>query len=67
MKKAALKNFLNIHRKTSVVEPRFKNFAGLEAYNLIKKDFSTGLFPENTEKILRTPILKNICEQLLLQ
>ena len=67
MKKAVLKNFLNINRKTSVVEPRFKNFAGLEAYNLIKKDFSTGLFPVNTEKFLRTPILKNICEQLLLQ
>ena len=67
MKKAVLKNFLNIHRKTFVVEPRFNKFAGLETYNLIKKDFSTGIFPVNTEKFLRTPILKNICKQLLLQ
>ena len=44
MKKAVLKNFLNIHRKTSVAEPRFNKFAGLEAYNLIKKDFCTGVF-----------------------
>ena len=44
MKKAVLKNFLNTHRKTPVLGPLFNKFAGLEACNLIKKDFRTGVF-----------------------
>ena len=44
MKKAVLKNFLNIHRKTPVTESLFNKFAGLEAWKFIKKDFSTGVF-----------------------
>ena len=34
---------------------------------LLKKDTNTGVFFENIEKFLRIPILKNICEWLLLR
>ena len=34
--------------------------------NFVKKETSTQLFFFNIAKILRTPILKNICEQLFL-
>ena len=67
MEKAVLKNFLNIHRKTPVPQPLLNKFAGLEACKLVKKRLQHRCFPVNTEKFLRTPILKNICEQLLLQ
>ena len=34
---------------------------------LFKRDFNTGFFPANVAKFLRTPILQNICERLLLK
>ena len=67
MKRAVLKNFLNIHRKTPVLEPLSNKFAGLQACNLIEKRLQDRCFPVNIENFLRTPITKNICEQLLLQ
>ena len=67
MKRAVLKNFLNIHRKTPVLEPLSNKFAGLQACNLIEKRLQHRCFPVNIENFLRTPITKNICEQLLLQ
>ena len=63
MKKAVLKNFLNIHRKTPVSKALF-NKLGMQPYY---KRLQHRCFPVNTEKFLRTPILKNNFEQLLLQ
>ena len=67
MKKAALKKFLNIYRKTPVEESLFIKFADLEACNLIKKRHQHRCFPVNIEKFFRTPILKNIwkCSQVV--
>ena len=45
----------------------FKKFAGLEVCNFIKRRFQLSYFPLNIAKFLRTPILKNICERLLLR
>ena len=44
----------------------FNKVAGLRAFNLIKKKFQHGCFIVKFTKFLRTPILKNICERLLL-
>ena len=41
-------------------------FAGLQVCNFIKKRLQRWCFPVNTANFLRTPILKNICERLLL-
>ena len=67
MKRAVLKNFLNIHRKTPVSEPLSNKFVGLQACNLIEKRLQHRCFPVNIENFLRTPIMKNVCEQLLQQ
>ena len=40
---------------------------GLEACNFIKKRLQLRCFPLNFAKFLRTPILKNICEWVLLR
>ena len=37
-----------------------------KAYNFIEKRLQHRCFPVNIAKLLRTPILKNICEWLLL-
>ena len=44
----------------------FNKVAGLQACNFIKKRLQHKCFPKNIAKFLRTTILKNICEQLLL-
>ena len=56
-KKSCSKNFRNIHRKTTVLE---------SLSNFIKKRLQHRCFSVNFAKFLRTPILKNIWEQLLL-
>ena len=38
--------------------------ADLQSCNFIKKRLHQWCFPVNIAKILRTPVLKNICEQL---
>ena len=48
--------------KTPVLKSLFNKVADLQASNFIKKR----CFPVNIAKILRTPILKKICEQQLL-
>ena len=58
--------FWNVHRKTIVLELHFNEVAGLEACNSIKKRLHHRCFLVNIAKLLRTPILKNICKQLLL-
>ena len=53
------------HRKTPVLESIFNKVAGLWACNFIKKKLQHRCFPMKFAKLLRTPILKNICERLL--
>ena len=40
--------------------------AGIKALNFIKKSLQREFFPVKFAKFFRTPILKNICEWLLL-
>ena len=47
-------------------EALFNNVAGLQACNFIKKILQHWCFPIKFAKFLRTPILKNISERLLL-
>ena len=54
------------HRKIPVLESVFNKVAGLRAYNFIAKKLQHRCFPVKFAKIFRIPILKNICEQLLL-
>ena len=57
---------LCIHRKTLVLEPLFNKVAGLHACSFIKKRLQHRCFPMNTARFLRTPILRSICERILL-
>ena len=47
----------------------FTNFSGKhpQAWNFINKRLQHGQFPAKFAKLIRTPILKDICEQLLLK
>ena len=68
-KKVFSKFFRKSHRKTSALEFPFgkDKVAGLKAFNFIKKKLQRRCFPVRFVKFLRTPILKNICERLLLK
>ena len=55
--------FHNIHRKMLVLESLFNKVA----WKFIKKRLQHRCFPVNISKFVRTPILKNICERILLQ
>ena len=55
------------HRKKPVLEPLFNKVAGLKACNFIKKRLQRGCLLGKFAKFLRTPVLENICERLLLQ
>ena len=59
-KKGVFKNFVNL---TGI----FNKVAGLEPASFFKKDFKHNCFPVKFAKLLRTPILKNICKRLLLE
>ena len=63
------------HRRCFIIKVVLKNlqnsqentYVGLfSACNFIKKRFQHSFFPVNIATFLRTPILKNICKQLLL-
>ena len=58
--------FRRIHRKAPALESVFNKVAGLKACNFIQKRLQHKCFPVNIAKVLKTPILKNICKQLLL-
>ena len=58
--------FGNVHRKTPVLELLFNIVAGLKNCSFITKRFQHQYFIVNILKFLRTSILKNICEWLLL-
>ena len=59
--------FLIFYRNTTVLESHFINVAGLQVCNYIKKRFQYRCFPAKFEQFLKTPILKKICEWLLLK
>ena len=65
-KKAVLKNFAIFTGKHPCWNLFFNKNAGFLACSFIKKRLEHRWFFSNTEKFLKTPILKNICEQLLL-
>ena len=65
-KKRCSEKFGKFHRKTSVLESLFNKFSERKANNFIKKRLQNRCFPVKFAKFLRTPILKNICEWLLL-
>ena len=57
--------FRNIHKKTAVLESYFKKIAYLKVCNFLKKGAKHRCFPVNIAKFLRTLILKNIFEKML--
>ena len=56
--KIGILKFRKFHRKTPVLDAK--------AYNTIEKRLQHWCFPVRFAKFLGTPILKNICERLLL-
>ena len=50
-----------------MLEPLFNKIAGLNACIFIQKRHQHRLFPDNIAKFFRTPILKNLCERLLVR
>ena len=64
--KKALKKISNIHRKTTVLESLLNKVAAFQPCSFIRKILRHRCFPVNIAKFLRTPILKSICQQLLL-
>ena len=58
--------FHKFHRKTPVLESLFDKAAGLKTRKFIKKRPQHRCFPVKFGTFLKTSILKNICEQLLL-
>ena len=66
LQKKLLLKYRNIHRKTPVLESLFNEVAVLKACNFIMKRLQYRCFSVKNAKFLRTPILKNIFERLLL-
>ena len=66
MKKVFLKMLQN-SQKTLMLESHFNKVVGLYICNFIKKETPAQVFPMNLAKFLRTLVLKNICECLLLR
>ena len=58
---------LQISQENIFLEPLLSQVAGLNTCNIIKKRLQHSCFPVKFAKLLRTPMLKNICEQLLLE
>ena len=65
-KKGVLKNFAKSTGKHLPQSFFFNKVADLRPATLFKKRLWQKYFPMNFSKPLRTPILKNICERLLL-
>ena len=66
MKKAVLKNFATLTENYLCRSLFFNKVEALRPITLLKKRLHHRYFPVNITKFLRTPILKNICEKLLL-
>ena len=65
VKKDVLKNIANFTGKHPVLQSLFNNVTGLQVCNFIKKILQHWYFRMKFAKLLRTPILKNICERTL--
>ena len=65
-KERCSQKFRKFHRKTPVWKSLFNKVVGLQACNFIKKTLQHRCFPVKLALFLRPPILKNICERLLL-
>ena len=65
VKKVILK-ILQISMENTCAGVFFNKVAGLQVCNFIKKILRHMYFPVKVAKFFRTPILKNICERLLL-
>ena len=66
MKKKLFLNFLQYSQEASVLQFLFNNVEDLQDCNFIKNRLQLRSFPVNNAKFLKTPILMNICERLLL-
>ena len=64
IKKAILKDFVRFTGKHLCWSLFFNKLAGLSPVTLLKRNSNTDVFFANIEKFGRSPILKNICEQL---
>ena len=58
--------FCNILRKTPVLEALFDTIPRFQVCNFIKNRLQHSFFHANFEKLLRTYILKNIYERVIL-
>ena len=67
LRKEVLLKILQYLQENTCVGVFLKQVTGLQVYNFIKKRLQHRCFPVNIAKFLRTPILKNICERLLLK
>ena len=65
-KKTVLKNFSIFTEKNLCCSPFLNRAAGPQTCNFIKNRLQHRYFPVNIAKFLRTSILENICERLLL-
>ena len=66
LKKGVLKRIANLTGKHLFWSFFFNKAAGLRPTTLLKKRLQHRYFPMKVAKFLRTPILKNICQWLLL-
>ena len=66
-KKVFLKNFAIFTGKYLYWSLFFNKVAGFHVCSFFKRRLKHKLFPANIAKFLRAPILKNICERLLLK
>ena len=65
-KKRCSQKFRKFHGKMPVLKSLFNNVAGVQTCGFIKKTLLHWCLPMKFAKFLRAPILKNICERLLL-
>ena len=69
-RKCSIKNLLvqisQYSQKTPVMDSLFNQVAALQVCNFIKKRFQQRCFSMKIAKFLKTPVLKKICEWLLL-
>ena len=66
VKKICSSEFRKFYWKAPVLKPLFNEVAGFRLATSLKRDSSHWCIPEKLAKFLRTPILKNMCERLIL-
>ena len=66
LQKKLLLKILQYSQENTRLESLYNKATSIEICNFIKKRLQCRCFPDNIAKFLRTPILKNFCEKLLL-